>query len=220
MEADIIKKLSSLGCAFAKQNFAEMVDPEKTIVEALTYFWIDKKIFTLLIALLKYRIPHLINTSRLYSEIQKQDDDIKILLKVIALKVARQTKDTRYIDLAKKIKVKTKLQNIPDNYSDEFFIKKNGIDKDFKKVGVKVADFFDFQTEKKLKPLKKIYMENEWLKLRAISGADYRADVIYLKKTNKNFTQTEIAGLLGCNKSSISRIWSSIKDIDTIVDLV
>ena len=218
---DHIRNLSSLGCNFAHQELNVVADPEQTIINALDMFWFDKKVFTLLIALLKFRISHLVNVKRLYNLSRELENDKKALLRVLALKVHRYTKDQRFSDLALKLNHrKNRLVDGPKKYSDLFYIQKKGVDKDFKKVGLEVADFFEEQPEKKLKTLKLIYKENLWLRLRALSGPDYRADTLYLVKSGLATTQKEVCQQLQCNKSSVSRIWSSIKGIEDLVEFV
>lgn len=221
MTDSLIVKLSALGCNFALQERGTIADPEKVILESLIFFWRDKKIFTMLIALLKYRIHQLINVKRLYSLSKNLDSEKKAVLRVLALKVYRHTGDVRFEELGKKLKKKNvKIKNYPKMYSDDFYKKKKGVDKDFSKVGIKVADFFEEQPEKKLKTIKRIYHENEWFRLRAISGPDYRADTLFLLKKGLAKTQSEVSGWLGCNKSSISRIWASVKNIEDLVVLI
>ena len=105
-------------------------------------------------------------------------------------------------------------------YGDLFYINKKGIDKDFKKVGAHVANFFEEQPEKKFKLLKRIYKENLWLRLRGISGADYRADTLFLIKAGLANSQSEVSQKLKCNKSTVSRIWTSIKGIEDLVQFI
>ncbi|MDC0980313.1 hypothetical protein OAQ84_01115 [Bdellovibrionales bacterium] len=221
MQNSIIQKLSSLGCNFALNKKNLVVDPEKTIIEALDYFWIDKKIFTMLIGLTKHRIYHIVNTKRLYSLSANLSDSKKALLGVLALKVANHSKDDRFKELSDKIKrTNVKINKCPKQYSDPFYLDRKGIDKDFKKFKLTVADFFDEQPEKKFKTLKKIYSENLWLRLRALIGPEYRADAIYLKVSGLAGNQIQATKILGCNKSSTSRIWASIRNIDDLIPFI
>jgi len=217
MESSIIQKLASLGCFFSNDESRIEADPEQTIIDALEYFWSDKKVFTMLIGLLKFRLYHLVNTKRLGTLALNISGEKQVLLAVISSKVARHTGDIRYGQLAARLRKKKPLfKKWPKEYSDSFYLNRKGVDKDFKKFKVTVPDFFDQQSEKKFKPLKRIYSENLWLKVRAIAGPDYRADAIYLRSRGAIKTQSELAKTLGCNKSSISRFWNSIQDIDLI----
>ncbi|MCB0341637.1 MAG: hypothetical protein H6626_09330 [Pseudobdellovibrionaceae bacterium] len=221
MNRPITRQLSSLGCNFAVQESDAVADPEKTILMAIDYFWIDKKIFTMLIAVLKYRISHLINVKRLHILSKKIDTDKKLILSVVAAKVGQQTGDIRFTELAKKLKKPgEKVTRCPAKYQDNYYLERKGVDRDFKKVGLEIADFFEEQTEKKLKTIKKIYLENDWLRLRALSGPDYRADTLYLLKAGLAKNQSEVAKWLQCNKSSVSRIWSSIKNIHELAEII
>ena len=109
------------------------------------------------------------------------------------------------------------LSQCPSQYKDLFYIQRKGVDKDFNKLKLKLADFFDIQPEQKFETFPKIYKENLWLRLRALIGADYRADVIYLKMSGLAKNQVQAAKVIGCNKSSVNRIWNSIEDFDSLV---
>jgi hypothetical protein len=221
MNRSLQNDLSSLGCNFAIQEFGRVADPELTLIHALDFFWRDKKMFSMLIALLKYRLHHLINTKRLFVLSKNLSSDRKILLKVISKKVAAFTGDLRFLELDKKIEVGKKHRlTIQKKYQDPFYVQRRGYDKDFGKLGYNVAQFFDDQPERKLKTFKRIYSENHWLRLRALVGPDYRADALYLLKTNPTTTQSDLAKILGCNKSSISRIWSSLKNVEDLVSFI
>mgnify|MGYP006908302292 CR=1 FL=1 len=95
MKSTIISDLANLGCRFAKQFPQDPVDPEITILQALNGFWEDKKIFTMLIGLLKFRLHQLINTKRLCCLAQKLSNSKRAVLYVLALKTYKHTKDER-----------------------------------------------------------------------------------------------------------------------------
>jgi transcriptional regulator with XRE-family HTH domain len=218
---NIFQKLTSLGCRFAVDSSATLPDPEATIIEALDGFTDDKKIFTMMIGLLIFRLHHLINTQRLLALAADLDNNKKILLIVVCIKVARATNDQRYLLVARRLRVsKMTLSKYPTRYAEPFYLKRLGVDKDFKKFNVRLANFFEIQHEKKFKSYAEIYTENLWLKLRALIGPDFRADAIYLKASGRAKNQIEAARIIGCDKSSISRIWSSIKSIEDLAPLV
>ncbi len=216
----ILKKLSSLGCNFVVGGSDLNSDPEQTIIDSLAYFSIDKKVFTMLIAVLKFRIHHVINIKRLHLLSKDLDEDSKALLRVVALKVARHTSESKYIELESKLsKYKLNLSKVPEKYREAFYLQRRGVDKDFKKVGVLVADFFEDQPERKLKTLRMIYSQNNWIKYRALIGADYRADVFYLMKFRNAQSQAEVSNILKCNKSSVSRIFASFGNIEDLIEV-
>jgi len=214
--SEIILKLESLGCMFATTKPEIVADPEKTLIEALDCFWTDKKIFTMLLGLLKFRISHLINTKRLLVLASGLDLQKQLVLSVVAKKIARTTGDKRFAKLSLELKKRNARLSPPGKYQDEFYINRKGLDKDFASVGARVANFFDEPVERKQKPLNRIFKEHPWFRLRAIAGPDYRADVIYLKLAGLSKNQIEAARFLGCHKSSISRVWASIGDIHAL----
>ncbi|MBT4762876.1 MAG: hypothetical protein HOO06_14375 [Bdellovibrionaceae bacterium] len=217
----ILHSLSSLGCNFILYKQGLEADPEKTIIEVLDYFWIDKKIFSMAVGLLRYRIHHLINLKRLWLLSEDLDEDHKAVLAVLTLKISKFTGDERYLHFSKKLRFKKiKINDYPKKYSDPFYIQRKGIDKDFKLLKVTVADFFSDQPERKFKTLKNIYSSNKWLRIRAIVGPEYRADTLYLTSSGKACSQADVVSILGCNKSSISRIWSSLGDMESLLEFV
>jgi hypothetical protein len=200
-----------MGCNFAAGASTQTPDPEKTILEALDAFWVDKKIFTMLIGLLVHRLYALINTQRLLILSKNLPEPKLALLAILSHKVARHTGDKRFLELYKKLKhTRGKLIDCPKQYQDPFYIARKGADKDFKKMLVAVADFFEPQHEKKFKSMELILSENPWLRLRAIAGPEFRADAVYFKVIQGVDSQAEAVKLIGCNKSSVSRIWQSI----------
>lgn len=218
---NIFIRLSSLGCNFALSNSSIEADPEKTIIEGLDYFWSDKKVFTMLLGLLRFRIFHLINTKRLYALSNNLSSDKKALLAVVAIKVYKYTADSRYRILFQKLKKDSReLKNVPLAYQDSFYIGRRGVDKEFNKLNARVANFFDDQTDKKFKTQKLIYSENLWLKLRALVGPEYRADVIYLLFRKRAASQSDAAKILGCHKSSISRIWGVLPELTALFPVI
>ncbi len=214
MSSQILKDLSSLGCNFAISEDSISADPEQTVIRTIDYFWQDKKIFTMLIGLIKFRLFHLINVQRLLILSKNLDSERKAILAVLSLKIFRHTQDERYqmmYNLFKKDNLK--LTRIPQNYQDPFYISRRGTDKEFKKIKIEVADFFNDQHSKKFNTLERILAKNSWLKYRALIGPSFRADIIFLFIEKKMRSQSDICKLVGCNKSTVSRLWRSIQEL-------
>lgn len=212
----IYSKLEVLGCNFAVTAEVNSIDPEKTILEALDYFWEDKKVFTMLVGLMKYKIYGLINTQRLSLLSQNTSEEKKALLAVLALKVFNETKDIRYKKIFNKFKIcRLNRNNIPEKYLEKYNLEKKGHDKEFKKIKIQLVNFFNDQPARKFKNIIQILKSNSWLKYRALIGPEYRADLVYLKVTGQINNQKDAVDVIGCNKSSVSRLWKTLSFIDS-----
>lgn len=202
-----------MGCQLALGPSERTPDPEKTIIQCLEFFWLDKKFFTLLLGLVKYRLTPLVNEKRLIDLGQKLDSNRRALLFVLMHKAHAHNNNPRARRIARAIwKKGLTLSTIPENYQNDFYISRKGVDKDFLRVKAKVAGFFDDQPEKKFQTSGQLYHSNPWLRLRALIGTDHRSDVLFLKASESQLSQREIVDRLGCHKSSVSRILASIKD--------
>jgi len=116
------------------------------------------------------------------------------LLKILVRKIAIHTKNRRFLDLEKKIKFKRGHQmKMPKIYTDPHFVERKGLDKDFRKFGIKVANFFEDQPERKLKTMKRIYFENDWLKYRALIGPAFPTAFVSFS-THKHCTWSQGQG--------------------------
>ncbi|MCB0370736.1 MAG: hypothetical protein KDD45_15265 [Bdellovibrionales bacterium] len=213
-----IKNLTTLGCGFYSDPPESIPDPEKVIIDSLKFFWIDQKLFSMLLSVLIYRIHSLIHVERLLTIAEGISEDEKILLMVIADKMI-DLGDRRFNLIIRKFKKKgQQISNIPEIHKQIYFVKKWGLDPNFLKFKIKVPDYFK-QPEKKFYSLKGILSNNPWLKIRAIVGANYRADLVYLKFSGRVKTPMQAIEALACSKATVYRLWESISLIEDIDNL-
>lgn len=187
--------------------------------QRLCQHWTDHKLFTMLLSVLVHRIHSLVHVERLLSFAENISDDEKIVLMVIADKMV-ELGDRRFNLLIKKLKQRRQqVSSIPEIHSQPYFIKKWGLDPNFLKFKIEVPKYFE-QPEKKFYSLKGILDANPWLKVRALVGANYRADLIYLKFSGRVETPAEALKVLSCSKATVYRLWDSISHVETLDRLI
>ena len=217
----MINKLSSLGCAFNVKSPSVPTDPENFIIESLRFYWEYNDIFFMTYSLLENRISHLIHIERLASLAVKAyiKPDEKILLIALCNKLAEKG-DHRFKLISKKLYKKgLRMHNPPKNECSTHLIKMWGIEPSLLPFGVKARSFYKVN-EKKIFSLKEIFKRNLWLKLRAMIGPNYRADILYLKSTGLAKTAYQAAKIVGCNTSTATRIWKSVEHISDLKKLI
>ncbi|USN47508.1 MAG: hypothetical protein H6626_15245 [Pseudobdellovibrionaceae bacterium] len=218
-QVTIIQDLASLGCGFYSNPPQEVPDPEKVIINSLKLFWTDHKLFTMLLSTLTHRIHSLIHVERLLSFAEDISDDERIILMVIADKMV-DLGDRRFNLLITKLKKRgLRVSSIPEIHTQPYFIKKWGLDPNFLKFKIEVPKYFE-QPEKKFYTLRGILDSNPWLKIRALVGANYRADLIYLKFSGRVKTPTEALQVLSCSKATVYRLWDSISLVENLEKLI
>ena len=218
---ETIKKLFSLGCAFNVKSPLVPVDPENYIIEILRFYWEYNDIFFMIYSLLENRISHLIHVERLANLVEKAyiKPDEKILLIALCNKLAEKG-DHRFKLISKKFYKKgLQMRKPPKNECSAHLIKMWGTETSLLPFGVKVRSFYKV-SEKKLFNLEEIYKRNIWLKLRAMIGSNYRADIIYLKSTGMAKTAYQAAKIAGCNTSTATRIWKSVESVPNLKKLI
>ncbi len=214
----VLQNLASLGCGFYTDPPEHVADPERVIVDSLQSFWTDQKLFTMLLATLTHRIHDLIHVERLLSLAESLSQDEKIILMVIADKMV-DLGDRRFSLIVSKLKKRgQKVSSIPEIHSRPYFHKKWGLDPNFQKFKMKVPNYFE-QPTKKLYTLKGILAGNPWLKMRALIGSNYRADLVYLKASRQIENPKDAIEALSCSTATIYRLWSSISLVDDLEDL-
>ena len=215
-----LKKLASLGCGFKVDYLDLASDPEQTIIDSLNFFWTDEKLFIMLIGVLKHRISDLIHVERLVSLAKKLSNDELIILMVIADKMVRLG-DRRFKLVEQKLKRRgMKLSKSPNKlYSGKYLLDKWGLDPSFKKYKIIVPKLFE-EAEKKFFNRKHILENNPWLRIRALVGSNYRADLIYLKSANIVDSPAKAYKIVGCERSTAYKIWDSISEVGNLEKLI
>lgn len=213
------KALASIGCGFRTDLPKFPADPEQTILDSLDFFWSDEKLFVMLIGVLSHRISSLIHVERLVSLSKNLTKDQRIVLMVIADKMIKLG-DRRYKLIEQKLKRRgMKLSNFPKLYSSPFYLEKHGTDPSFKKYGSKIPNIFN-EDPKKFFTLKHIVSNHPWLKIRALVGANYRADLIYLKSAGIVESPASSYKIMGCERATAYRLWDSIALVEDLEKLI
>ncbi len=131
-----------------------------------------------------------------------------------------QLGDRRFKLVEKKLKRRgNKITKIPDLYSSKFYLEKWGIDPNFKKYKIIVPDFFK-EDSKKFFTLKTILAQHPWLKMRALIGANYRADLVFLKYSGAVKSPAEAYRMMGSERATAYRLWNSIALIEGLEKFV
>ena len=211
--------LASIGCAWTVEFPKIPADPEKTVLDTLQFFWSKPKIFNMLVGVLYYRIHDIIHVDRLISLAQDIPSEEKIILKAISQKITR-VGDKRYRTVINKLSTgRAKVEGIPKDHSDPYLVEKYGLDEDFLKFKVKVLAQ-PLPAEKKYFNRESILVRNPWLRLRALIGPNYRADITYLRAAKIANTPVEAYSVAGCTRAVAYTHWrvlSQLKDIEKLV---
>ena len=109
--------------------------------------------------------------------------------------------------------------SIPEGYSDPFLISKYGEDEEFKEFGLKLAKI-DPEDEKKILDLPSILKSHPWLKIRALVGANFRADLVYWMSLKILKNPNQAAKLLGCSRETAYRLWKEISLFENIEKII
>ncbi len=220
-KSDSYSRLRSLGCAYYTKLPHVPVDPEVAIIEMLKDYWDFKDHFFMLYSLLKHRLHDLIHVEKLVAnalEANLPQDQI-ILLIALSNKMV-ELGDRRFALVGKKFhKNGMQMQNPPNRETDSYLIKNWGIEKTLVPYGAKVRSFYE-EEPKKMYVLKRILSEHPWLRLRALIGANYRADIVYLRSNGNVETAYQAAKLTGCSIGTAYRLWTSLDDVENLKGLV
>jgi hypothetical protein len=94
--------------------------------------------------------------------------------------------------------------------SDPYLISKQGRDEELNAFGINAAAIAPVNS-KKLLPTDEILKRNAWLRLRALIGANFRADLAYLMAHNRSTNAYQAAKIAGCSVETAYRLWKGLK---------
>lgn len=206
--------LLSLGFAFQGVSKGAPADPEQTIVSVLGAFYEDRKLYRMLLAWLD-ATSDLIHMERLNALSKDLPQGLRVVLGATALKLLPRDRRWRLIATAmqESAYAKGRAGVVPDGYADAFLLSKNGVDEEFKKLGLKIARI-DAEDRKKIRSLKAILQSNGWLRIRALIGPNFRADIAYLYLSNRAEGPADAARVLKCSRDTAYRNWKAIEEAD------
>jgi hypothetical protein len=201
--------LLSLGFAFQGKLPKQASDPEKTIIQILPAFFEDRKLFRMLLTWLDI-VSDLIHIERLIPLATNLDASSKIVLAAISLKLQKRDRRWRIVHqkLEKEIQKDTLI--VPPEYRDQYLISKYGVDEEFRKMGVRIAKILP-EDEKKILSLQGVLKANEWLRLRALMGPNFRADIAFLFLSELVSGPAEASRYLGCARDTAYRNWRALE---------
>lgn len=203
-------KLAAAGFdyAFVEERLDPYVDPESLILEALPLFFEDRKAFRMLLTWVD-QVSFLIHVERLLSLGSTVNDSrTKILLLVLAHREVRRG-DRRWQLLLRRIKIDKReiaAFPIPESYSSDWLFQKGGEDPDFAAIGIKLPVISEEQG-KKIQSLEVILERQKWLRVRALIGANFRADLIAVLLSKRAMNAYQASKVMGCSRETAYRLW-------------
>lgn len=203
----------SLGIAFATET-NEIADPEVTLIKTLSILQQERKFLGLILAWIE-EYGDLIHIERIKA-LAKNLHPIEIAwLGGIALHATKF--DRRWdviVHFARKNR-QTYKRRFQTSELDMMAAERKGFDKKFKTFGLTIPIF---EISKKSKILNRSHTLNKhtWLKLRALFGANWRADIAWMMLKNTSQTPYQIAKTLACNIETAYRNWYSLKEANVV----
>ena len=103
---------------------------------------------------------------------------------------------------------------------DEFLLEKYGEDTEFLDFGIRLPKVIP-EENKKLLSQSAVLSGNPWLRLRALLGSNYRADITFARLAKLVSNAYGAMKLLKCSKETSYRIWSSLEEsqVDKLISL-
>lgn len=204
-------KLLSLGFAFYGKVPKRSADPERTIVALLPSFFVDRKLFQMVLTWLA-TTTDFIHVERFKPLSRDLAPNVRLVLGAVAMKMAKQ--DRRWSLIHDHVKAsltdKTVTLQTPREFSDPYLISKHGHDEEFAVYGVEISKVLP-EDQKKVLALSGILHSNRWLRLRAVMGANFRADVAYLYVSGLAGGPAAAARTLGCSRDTAYRNWRALE---------
>ncbi|MBI4405467.1 MAG: hypothetical protein HY537_14990 [Deltaproteobacteria bacterium] len=204
--------LLSLGFAFHGKIPKVACDPEKTLLRVLPAFFCDRKLFRMLLAWLNI-VSDLLHVERLSSLAEALPSELKKVLLVLSLKLLKRDRRWKIVKTHLNAEIDDKPLEVPAEFRDPYLISKYGIDEEFQTIKVKVARILP-EDEKKILSLQGILRANGWLRLRALIGPNFRADVAYLYISGQATGPAETARVLQCARDTAYRNWRALEEAD------
>ena len=205
MKPDLI----SMGLAYYGEPSKIAPDTEKVIIEVVNLFSEDQKLYRMLLAWMD-RFGDLIHVERLASFIDSLSDKDKLILGVTALKRVNSG-DIRFKAMYEKIKKQKIRQNFNMSGQDNYLLEKLGVDPEFKIFGITTSKILPSE-DKKLMDRKWVLKSNLWLRLRALLGSNFRADMTFVKLNHLAINPYAAMKVLRCSKETSYRIWGSLEE--------
>jgi hypothetical protein len=201
--------LVSLGFSYVGEPSKIAPDTENVIIAIIKLFTEDQKLYRILLAWMD-RFGDLIHVERLASQVDLLSDYEKLILGVTALKRVNAG-DIRFKVIYEKIRKQKLKLNFTISGQDSYLIEKHGIDLEFKAFGIVTSKILPAEN-KKLMDRKWVLKINPWLRLRALLGSNFRADMTFIRLSHQAVNAYVAMKLLRCSKETSYRIWGSLEE--------
>jgi hypothetical protein len=210
--------LVSLGFSYVGEPSKIAPDTENVIIAIIKLFTEDQKLYRILLAWMD-RFGDLIHVERLASQVDLLSDYEKLILGVTALKRVNAG-DIRFKVIYEKIRKQKLKLNFTISGQDSYLIEKHGIDLEFKAFGIVTSKILPAEN-KKLMDRKWVLKINPWLRLRALLGSNFRADMTFIRLSHQAVNAYVAMKLLRCSKETSYRIWGSLEEagVETLIQI-
>jgi hypothetical protein len=207
---------ASLGIAFSAKA-REVSDPERTLVETLSLLQDERKFVGLILAWIG-EYGDLVHVQRLRSLAKEIPLSDLCWLGGIASHAALF--DKRWLVIVKaaeKARANDK-RRLSTSKLDRLVSRKKGRDKHFAAFGLTIP-VVQPASAKKLLDRGQVLKHHPWLRLRALFGTNWRADIAWLMLQDAEQTPYQVAKTLGCNMETAYRNWKALKEANATTAL-
>lgn len=200
---------SSLGITFERGKDRD-ISPEEAIIETIKSdeFPKDRKMFSLMYLWL-IKNNHYVHIERLKNFSKKLDIYHLSLLGAMSAKISLVNHKWKVLVKFVEKKMgneKVVFSNVKDS---DYFIRRHGIDEDFKRFGINLATLKPAD-EKKILSEKKIIKLNKWIKNRCLFGINLRADMATVIELKLAKTAYQASKVLHCTVKASYDNWSAL----------
>lgn len=204
----------SLGIAFAANaSGVRHADPERALLDTLKEFHQDRKMLKLVLAWLN-SYGSLVHVERVKALSSKLSMIELAWLGGLAEKQIAQG-DLRWRSISQMVKqrIGKPSPHFQIEALDEYLLQRFGVDAQFKEFGLHISNV-DPADSKKIRPFEFGVKMNLWLRMRALFGTSWRADMATVLVLNLAENPYQAEKLLGCAKETAYRNWKSLKDAE------
>lgn len=222
--ADASALWAKLGIAFAEEPARGPVDPEMTLLLSLEEARENRKMLRLITDWL-HEYGDLIHVERLLTLTRRDQwhdhhEDL-IVIRILGALADRLSMrgDRRWQIIVRECHARLRgiAKILPVAEEDRFRVTRDGADPHFEKFGILLPaldgarEQFKGSPSKKLRSREHVLATNPWLRLRALLGANWRSDVLFVIFAGLAANAHQTSRLLGCSYETAHRIWAGAK---------
>ncbi len=206
----LIENFAALGIAYNCQKPNFYADPEQSLIDSIGIMSRDHKTLKLVICWLQ-NYEDFIHLERLKALIKVAPTTTKAWLGGIAQSMYAR----RWASIIRELDGVV-LKNTEPNEFLELQVKRLGADPNFKNFGIHIPLLDLTGIEKKLLTREHVLKRHFWLRLRALFGANWRADIAWQMHLDPNQTPYQVAKILGCNTETAYRNWKALQQANAV----